>query len=322
MPERPPAARAAASRRASDSGPSAKRNKRDHVELKVEQSTPERGARRASTSASPASPGAPPFSPPGDWPEVLRLIKQMRAAGGAPVDTMGCEKISEDAAPDAKGRRFVTLVSAMLSSQTKDPITHAATARLVAFGCTPEKIAGSSVEQLDALITPVGFHQRKAGYLKAAAAICVERYDSDIPPSVETLTELPGVGPKMAYLVMNVGWGKASGICVDVHVHRIAERMGWVPPVAYSAAGTPRKTRTPEDTRVCLESWLPEEEWVEINPLLVGHGQLTCTPRAPKCGECLVNALCPSAFAAAKPEKEDRDRERGDERAGRDETET
>jgi endonuclease-3 len=278
------------------------------VELKVEHATPERGARGASTSATRASPGAPPFAPPGDWPEVLRLIKQMRAAGGAPVDTMGCEKISEDAAPDAKGRRFVTLVSAMLSSQTKDPITHAATARLVAFGCTPEKIAGTSVEQLDALITPVGFHQRKAGYLKAAAAICVERYDSDIPPSVETLTELPGVGPKMAYLVMNVGWGKASGICVDVHVHRIAERMGWVPPVAYSANGTPRKTRNPEDTRVCLESWLPEEEWVEINPLLVGHGQLTCTPRAPKCGECLVNALCPSAFAESKPDKERRAR--------------
>ena len=308
MPERPPAARSAASRRASDSSPSAKRKKRDHVELKVEHATPERGARGASTSATRASPGAPPFAPPGDWPEVLRLIKQMRAAGGAPVDTMGCEKISEDAAPDAKGRRFVTLVSAMLSSQTKDPITHAATARLVAFGCTPEKIAGTSVEQLDALITPVGFHQRKAGYLKAAAAICVERYDSDIPPSVETLTELPGVGPKMAYLVMNVGWGKASGICVDVHVHRIAERMGWVPPVAYSANGTPRKTRTPDDTRVCLESWLPEEEWVEINPLLVGHGQLTCTPRAPKCGECLVNALCPSAFAESKPDKERRAR--------------
>ena len=113
----------------------------------------------------------------------------------------------------------------------------------------------------------------------------------------------------MAYLVMNVGWGVAAGICVDVHVHRIAERMGWVPPVAYSASGTPRKTRTPEDTRVCLESWLPEEEWVEINPLLVGHGQLTCTPRAPKCGECLVNALCPSAFAESKPAKEGRDRD-------------
>ena len=150
MPERLPVARAAASRRANDSSPSAKRKKRDHVELKVEQATPERGARGASTSATPASPGAPPFAPPGDWPEVLRLIKRMRAAGGAPVDTMGCEKISEDAAPDAKGKRFVTLVSAMLSSQTKDPITHAATARLVAFGCTPENIAGTSVEELDA----------------------------------------------------------------------------------------------------------------------------------------------------------------------------
>ena len=254
--------------------------KRAHVKIEVDDAGDDEDAKATTPKAAAAKTKkkTPPFSPPEDWRDVLAAIKRQRAVGGAPVDTMGCEKISEDAAPDAKGRRFVTLVSAMLSSQTKDPITHAATARLVAFGCTPENIAGTSVEELDALITPVGFHQRKAGYLKAAAAILVERYSSDIPPSVETLMELPGVGPKMAYLVMNVGWGKASGICVDVHVHRIAERMGWVPPVAYSASGTPRKTRTPEDTRVCLESWLPEEEWVEINPLLVGHGQLTCAP--------------------------------------------
>ena len=219
------------------------------------------------------------------------------------MDTMGCEKISEDAAPDAKGRRFITLVSAMLSSQTKDPITHAATARLIRHGCTPANIAETSIETLDRLIAPVGFHARKAGFLRAAAKVCLETYDSDIPPTLETLMDLPGVGPKMAYLVMNVGWEKASGICVDVHVHRIAERMGWVPSVAVTATGAPRKTRVPEDTRVALESWLPREEWVEINPLLVGHGQLTCTPRAPKCGECLLNTMCPSAFKEAREEK-------------------
>ena len=197
---------------------------------------------------------------------------------------------------DQRGRRagrqgapFVTLVSAMLSSQTKDPITHAATARLVAHGCTPENIAATAEETLDALITPVGFHSRKAGYLRAAAKMCVEEHDGDIPSTVEGLMALPGVGPKMAYLVMNVGWEVASGICVDVHVHRIAERLGWVPSVATSKDGTPKKNRTPEDTRECLEGWLPRDEWIEINPLLVGHGQLTCTPRAPKCGECALS---------------------------------
>lgn len=217
------------------------------------------------------------------------------------MDTMGCEKISDDAAPDAKGRRFVTLVSAMLSSQTKDPITHAATARLVEHGCTPEIISNTPEDVLDKLIVPVGFHVRKAGYLRAAANICVEKYGGDIPPDVEGLMELPGVGPKMAYLVMNVGWGVASGICVDVHVHRIAERLGWVPSVTVGKDGSPKKNRTPEDTRVVLESWLPKEEWIGINPLLVGHGQLTCTPQRPKCGECAANELCPAAFSEPAP---------------------
>ena len=293
-----------------------KRAKREHVELKVEHasdvastppSKPTKNGRRVSTSAVASPP--PAFAPPSDWRETLAIIKRMRAVGGAPVDTMGCEKISEDVAEDARGRRFVVLVSAMLSSQTKDPITHAATARLVAHGCTPENIAATSEEVLDELITPVGFHARKAQYLKRAAKMCVDEHGGDIPPTVEALMALPGVGPKMAYLVMNVGWGVAAGICVDVHVHRIAERLGWVPSVATGENGSPKKNRTPEDTRVALEGWLPREEWVEINPLLVGHGQLTCTPRAPKCAECELSggggglgdgkgaALCPSAFS-------------------------
>lgn len=188
--------------------------------------------RTPTTKSSKIQSSRTPFAPPDDWREVLDIIKRMRQAGGAPVDTMGCEKISEDVASDAKGRRFVTLVSAMLSSQTKDPITHAATARLVEHGCTPENIAATPEDVLDALIVPVGFHQRKAGYLRAAAQICVDKYGGDIPPDVPGLMALPGVGPKMSYLVMNVGWGIPSGICVDVHVHRIAERLGWVPSVA------------------------------------------------------------------------------------------
>ena len=155
--------------------PPAKRKKRAHVKMELEPAatkakrepaSPKPRSRRASTAATPegkiSGKVVASFSPPDNWPEVLGLIKKMREVGGAPVDTMGCEKISEDVAPDAKGRRFVTLVSAMLSSQTKDPITHAATARLVAHGCTPENIAATSEETLDELITPVGFHSRKA----------------------------------------------------------------------------------------------------------------------------------------------------------------
>lgn len=240
---------------------------------------------------------------PDGWEKTLETIKRWRAEGPrAAVDTMGCEKIADvegeaEGGDTAKYRRYLTLTSAMLSSQTKDEINHAAMARLRAHGCTPENILNTDEDALDALINPVGFHRRKAQYLRATAKILLEQYGGDIPPSVETLCALPGVGPKMAYLVMNVGWGEPTGICVDVHVHRISERLGWVPEHVLGKNGSPRK-KTPEDTRAALESWLPKDEWIEINPLLVGFGQLTCTPLRPKCHECPLarDGSCPSAF--------------------------
>jgi len=209
---------------------------------------------------------------------------------------------------EEKYRRYLTLTSAMLSSQTRDEINHAAMARLRAHGCTPENVLNTDEDALDAMLNPVGFHRRKAQYLRATAKILLDEYDGDIPSSVETLCALPGVGPKMAYLVMNVGWQKPTGICVDVHVHRITERLGWTPERAIGKNGSPRK-KTPEDTRASLESWLPRDEWIEINPLLVGFGQLTCTPLRPKCAECplAADASCPSAFKeSATPTSEKR----------------
>lgn len=239
---------------------------------------------------------------PDGWEKTLETIKRWRAEGPpAAVDTMGCEKIASlDGDPvgdDGKYRRYLTLTSAMLSSQTRDEINHAAMMRLRARGCTPESVAATEEDALDALLNPVGFHRRKAGYLRETAKILLEEYDGDIPRSVEGLCALPGVGPKMAYLVMNVGWKTPTGICVDVHVHRISERLGWVPESVLGKNGSPKK-KTPEDTRAALESWLPREEWIEINPLLVGFGQLTCTPLRPKCAECPLAAdgSCPSAF--------------------------
>ena len=239
---------------------------------------------------------------PDGWEKTLETIKRFRAEGPpAAVDVMGCEKIASlDGDPvedDGKYRRYLTLTSAMLSSQTRDEINHAAMMRLRARGCTPERVAAIEEDALDALLNPVGFHRRKARYLRETAKILLEEYDGDIPRSVEGLCALPGVGPKMAYLVMNVGWKTPTGICVDVHVHRISERLGWVPESVLGKNGSPKK-KTPEDTRAALESWLPREEWIEINPLLVGFGQLTCTPLRPKCAECPLAAdgSCPSAF--------------------------
>lgn len=120
-------------------------------------------------------------------------------------------------------------------------------------------------------------------YLKKTSSILKEKYNNDIPDSAEKLCELPGVGPKMAHICMQVAWDKISGIGVDTHVHRIANRLGWVK----------KMTKIPEDTRKELESWLPKELWADVNHLLVGFGQTICTPQRPKCTDCLNKDICP-----------------------------
>ncbi|XP_061374626.1 endonuclease III homolog 1, chloroplastic-like [Gastrolobium bilobum] len=227
---------------------------------------------------------------PPHWEKILEGIRKMRCSADAPVDTMGCGKAGETLPP--KERRFSVLVSSLLSSQTKDHVNHGAIQRLLQNGLlTADAINNADEETIKKLIYPVGFYTRKATNLKKIANICLMKYDGDIPSSIEQLLLLPGIGPKMAYLVMNCGWNNVQGICVDTHVHRICNRLGWV-----SRLGTKQKTSTPEETREALQRWLPREEWDPINPLLVGFGQTICTPLRPRCGECTINELCPSAF--------------------------
>ncbi|KAL6976258.1 alpha,alpha-trehalase nth1 [Sarracenia purpurea var. burkii] len=230
---------------------------------------------------------------PANWEKVLEGIHRMRSSEDAPVDSMGCEKAGSSLAP--KERRFAVLVSSLLSSQTKDNVTHGAIQRLLQDGLlTPDAIDKVDEATIKNLIYPVGFYPKKAINLKKIAKICITKYDGDIPSTLEELLLLPGIGPKMAHLVMNVGWNNVQGICVDTHVHRICNRLGWV-----SRPGTKQKTSNPEETRKSLQLWLPREEWVSINPLLVGFGQTVCTPLRPRCGICSVSDLCPSAFKEA-----------------------
>ncbi|EQL32016.1 hypothetical protein BDFG_05738 [Blastomyces dermatitidis ATCC 26199] len=149
---------------------------------------------------------------------------------------------------------------------------------------TLENILAVSPSRLNELIRTVGFHNNKTKYIKAAAVILRDEYNSDIPPTAEGLMRLPGVGPKMAYLCMSSAWGRDEGIGVDVHVHRITNLWGW------------HKTKTPEETRAALESWLPKDKWHEVNKLLVGLGQTVCLPVARRCGECELagTGLCKS----------------------------
>lgn len=228
--------------------------------------------------------------PPANWEEVLEGIRKMRYSEDAPVDSMGCEKAGSLLPP--KERRFAVLVSSLLSSQTKDEVTHGAVQRLSQKGLlAADAIVKTDEASIASLIYPVGFYLRKAHYMKKVAEICLEKYGGDIPNTLDDLLSLPGIGPKMAHLVMNVGWNDVQGICVDTHVHRICNRLGWV-----SRPGTRQRTLTPEGTRVSLQTWLPKDEWVPINPLLVGFGQTVCTPLRPRCGICGINKLCPSAF--------------------------
>ncbi|XP_040891976.1 endonuclease III-like protein 1 [Toxotes jaculatrix] len=221
---------------------------------------------------------------PPDWTKQLGFIREMRSGRDAPVDNMGAEKCYDTEAP-AHVRRFQVLVSLMLSSQTKDQVTAAAMQKLRSHGCTVENILSTDDETLGKLIYPVGFWRTKVKYLKLTSAMLQKEFGGDIPNSVEGLVRLPGVGPKMAHLAMDIAWDQVSGIGVDTHVHRISNRLGWLK----------KPTKNPEETRKALEEWLPRELWSEINWLLVGFGQQVCLPVNPLCSVCLNQHSCPSA---------------------------
>ncbi|KAI9032906.1 DNA glycosylase [Phycomyces nitens] len=234
--------------------------------------------------------------PPANWRIVFDRIKAYRKVTEAPVDTMGCERLGDPTA-DPATYRFQTLVALMLSAQTKDTVTSVAVRNLqkdLPGGLTLESILNVDEQELDDRIRAVGFHTKKAAYIKKTAEILRDKFNRDVPSTIEDLTSLPGVGPKMGFLTLQIAWKLNMGIGVDVHVHRISNRLGWCKTM----------DKLPEDTRKNLESWLPKEHWREINPILVGYGQIVCLPRGPKCGECPVREFCPSSTVKVKKEKD------------------
>ncbi|XP_006458690.1 hypothetical protein AGABI2DRAFT_63644 [Agaricus bisporus var. bisporus H97] len=238
-----------------------------------------------------------PHPAPEKWREVYDTIKDMRSRMTAPVDKMGCDQ-AQHKESDPKNRRFATLVSLMLSSQTKDEVTDAAVTKLrAAVGGTlsVEAIIAADESVMSEAINKVGFWRRKTGYIKRAAQMLHDDFDSDVPKTVDELCSLPGVGPKMAFLALQVAWDLNHGIGVDVHVHRITNRLGW----------HQKPTKNPEETRLNLQSWLPTEFHREINHMLVGFGQVICLPVGPRCDMCNLstNGLCPSAQKVVKSSK-------------------
>lgn len=215
------------------------------------------------------------------------MTAAMRKTVIAPVDTMGCESLADETRSPLD-RRLQTLVALMLSSQTKDTVNAVAMKNLqlhLPGGFNLAALLAVDPVTLNELICKVGFHNNKTRFIKQTAEILRDRFDGDIPDTIEGLVSLPGVGPKMAYLTMSAAWGRDEGIGVDVHVHRITNLWRW------------HKTKNPEETRAELESWLPRDKWHDINHLLVGFGQTICLPVGRRCGECTLSAerLCPSA---------------------------
>jgi len=175
---------------------------------------------------------------------------------------------------------FRVLIACLLSLRTKDQTTGPASERLFALADTPAAMLGLTPRGIERAIFPVGFYRTKARVLLGVCRDLLGRFGGRVPDTIDDLLTLKGVGRKTANLVVTVGFGK-PGICVDIHVHRISNRLGYV------------RTRTPEETERALRAQLPRRYWIGYNDLLVAFGQNICLPVSPRCSSCPVRTLCP-----------------------------
>jgi endonuclease-3 len=207
---------------------------------------------------------------------IGRVLKALeRAIRG--LEEPAVEKISEDTREDP----FRVLIATMLSAQTKDAVTHAASLRLFRVARTPRSMAALTVPRIEKLIYPVSFYRTKARHLQMTCRQILERFDGRVPDRMADLLTLPGVGRKTANLVLILSHASRDNICVDTHVHRISNRLGWV------------KTRTPDQTELALYREVPRRWWPRVNLFLVTWGQNVCRPVYPRCGGCVLSSLCP-----------------------------
>jgi endonuclease-3 len=208
-----------------------------------------------------------------------RIAVVMRRLGRAieRFDEPAVEKIAGDQSEDP----FQVLIATMLSAQTRDAVTHAASTRLFKVARTPERMVGLTAAEIQEAIYPVSFYRHKAEHVKQTCEQIVSRFGGRVPTTMEQLLTLPGVGRKTANLVLILAHRSERNICVDTHVHRISNRLGWV------------STRTPEETEHALYKAVSRRWWPVINLYLVTWGQNVCRPVYPLCGSCVVADLCP-----------------------------
>jgi endonuclease-3 len=207
---------------------------------------------------------------------IVEILRRLRRAIRA-FDEPAVERISEEQHEDP----FQVLVATMLSAQTRDPVTDAASTRLFRVARTPRTMATLSTARIRRLIYPVSFYRNKARHVKAACRQIVGRFGGRVPDRMDDLLTLPGVGRKTANLVLILSHASRDNICVDTHVHRISNRLGWV------------ATRTPEQTEQALYRVVPRRWWPDVNLYLVTWGQNVCKPVYPRCRACVLADLCP-----------------------------
>ena len=201
---------------------------------------------------------------------VFHLIRKQAGSFNIPYVTI---------VADRKKDPYAVLVSCILSLRTKDKTTAEASKRLFKAAATPRKMINLSSSALEKLIYPVGFYHTKARVILGLSKRILKEFNGKVPDTEEELLSLKGVGRKTANLVLGLGYG-IPAICVDIHVHRISNRLGWI------------RTKTPAESEEALIRLIPKRHWIELNTALVTFGQNVCLPVSPYCSRCFVNKYC------------------------------
>ncbi|MGQ0557368.1 MAG: endonuclease III domain-containing protein [Nitrospiraceae bacterium] len=205
---------------------------------------------------------------------AIRIVKREICRWQEPVVGVVAKESNRDP--------FPILISTLLSLRTKDKTTREAGDRLFALARTPATMLELPLKKVEQAIYPVGFYRTKAKSIHHICHRLIDEYGGKVPDSIDELLTLPGVGRKTANLVVTLGFGK-PGICVDIHVHRISNRWGYI------------KTKTPEESETVLRRTLPKQYWIIYNDLLVPYGQNLCLPVSPLCSTCKLAHMCDRA---------------------------
>ncbi len=202
--------------------------------------------------------------------KVIQILRKESREWDAPIVTLTAETSHDP---------FKILISTILSLRTLDTTTAKVSKRLFEIADNPHDMLKLDVKEIEKAIYPVGFYKTKARTILHICRELVEKYGSRVPDGLDELFKLKGVGRKTANLVVTLGYG-GPGICVDTHVHRISNRLGYI------------KTKTPYETEMALREKLPKKYWIEYNDILVAFGQHLCRPISPKCSMCPIENYC------------------------------